>query len=449
MSRPQLAPADEGGETAAAGERRKLLGQWATPASLVDHLVSVVVATRAGRPVRAVLDPACGDGRFLLAARRAFGASVRLVGIDVDERAVAAARAALPDAAILHADALHGDLGDLDDLGELADHGFDVVIGNPPYLNQLSAATSRGGRSRHGGGPYADTAAEFLALAATLAAPAHGTIALVLPQSILTTRDVGPIRAEVARRGAISHTWWSTSSMFDAHVHVCALVLTLGVAQGPVTRSFGPAFEPRPAVDLGDSWGRLIVDRPDALGAPQHRDGSTSTLGDVATFSVDFRDQFYGLIGAVGDDVDGPPLITSGLIDPGICHWGRRPARFAKQTYAAPRVDVARLSPRLQRWAGQRLVPKLLIANQTRRIEAAIDHDGSWLPSVPVITCMPRPDAMVHLDALLAALSSAETNAWALDRAAGSGLSPTTIRLTPSLLAAAPWPTDVPRTAAS
>ena len=33
-------------------------------------------------------------------------------------------------------------------------------------------------------------------------------------------------------------------------------------------------------------------------------------------------------------------------------------------------------------------MPKILIANQTRRIEAVIDRDGAWLPSVPVITCI-------------------------------------------------------------
>ncbi len=106
-------------------------------------------------------------------------------------------------------------------------------------------------------------------------------------------------------------------------------------------------------------------------------------LGDIARFVVDFRDQYYGLVGAVGDDLDGPPLITSGLIEPGECVWGRRPVRFAKQRYAAPRVALDRLSPAMQRWAGERLVPKILIANQTRVIEAVHDVRGEWLPGVP------------------------------------------------------------------
>jgi type I restriction-modification system DNA methylase subunit len=80
------------------------------------------------------------------------------------------------------------------------DAQFDVVVGNPPFLNQLSRATSRRPQ-RFGGGPYADAAAEFLALAMRLARPG-GRVGLVLPQSLLSTRDAAAIRAAVddARR---------------------------------------------------------------------------------------------------------------------------------------------------------------------------------------------------------------------------------------------------------
>ena len=159
------------------------------------------------------------------------------------------------------------------------------------------------------------------------------------------------------------------------------------------------------------------------------------TLGDIATFTVDFRDQYYGLVGAVGDQENGPPLITSGLIEPGRCAWGERPARFAKQRFVAPRVALDRLSPALQQWARRRLVPKILIANQTKVIEAVHDVRGEWLPSVPVITCLTdQPDRT------LAVLSSSAANEWVHHHAAGSGLSATSVRLNPRLLASIPLP---------
>src|SRR5829696_3461078 len=91
-------------ETADARGRRKLLGAWYTPQALVDHVVGLTV--RADLNPVTVLDPACGDGRFLSAVRDAARGHVRLTGVDVDPDAVVSARAALPEAEIIEADAL-------------------------------------------------------------------------------------------------------------------------------------------------------------------------------------------------------------------------------------------------------------------------------------------------------------------------------------------------------
>jgi hypothetical protein len=99
---------------------------------------------------------------------------------------------------------------------------------------------------------------------------------------------------------------------------------------------------------------------------------------------------------------------------------------------------VSLLSPALQRWAGQRLVPKILVANQTRRIEAVIDRTGAWLPSVPVITCTTE-----RLDDVAAVLHSDAATEWVRYHAAGSGLSATSVRpqrLLASIPCLQPWP---------
>jgi SAM-dependent methyltransferase len=379
-----------------AARRRKRLGAWYTPPALVDAVVREAVFPGA----RSVLDPACGDGRFLAATRLP-----EQTGVDID-----------PTTPFVHDDSLTREWGD---------ERFDVVVGNPPFLSQLSALTTRGGRSKFGGGPYADTAAEFLALAVRLARPG-GRVGLVLPQSLLAARDAAAIRTEVDSCAALRWMWWSDSMVFDAQVRVWAGVWEVGGAPGVVRRSFGVDFAPVDSMPMPAAWPALLTG-----GSAAAHDGPV--LGDIATFTVDFRDQYYGLIGAVGDDEDGPPLVTSGLIDPGVCHWGSREVRFAKQRFAAPRVAVERLSPALQRWAAQRLVPKILIANQTTVIEAVHDPLGEWLPSVPVITCTSDDPERV-----LAALNAPATLSWVRDRAAGSGLSAKALRLNPRLLASIP-----------
>jgi SAM-dependent methyltransferase len=380
--------------------QRKLLGAWYTPPQLVD---AVVTEVRRGFEPRTVLDPACGDGRFL----DPFAATAKVTGVDID-----------PTTVFTRGDSLAIDW---------CDQRFDAVVGNPPFLNQLATSTSRHGRSKFGGGPYADSAAEFLALAIRLARPG-GRVGLVLPLSMLSTRDATAIRDDVSRRAALRWMWWSPTQMFDANVRVWAGVWEVGGIQRDVRRMFGPRFEPRPALPMPARWSGLIADT-----AATTHDGPV--LGDMATFTADFRDQYYGLVGAVSDSSTGPPLITSGLIEPNECWWGRRPVRFAKQKFTAPRVALAGLSPALQRWATQRLVPKILIANQTQRIEAVVDRDGAWLPSVPVITCTTD-----RLDDVVNVLHSDAATEWVRYHAAGSGLSASSVRLTARLLASIPLP---------
>ncbi len=412
---------------ASAGDSRKRLGAWYTPDDLVARVVVATItpaylAGRADRPLR-ILDPACGDGRFLRAAAarvESSGARCELSGVDVDRGAVAAARRELPRARIERDDALTRAWGD---------ERFDVVIGNPPFLSQMAAATSRGGASELGGGPYADAAAEFLALAARLVEPVGGRVALVLPQSILAARDAAEVRARYDERAEMIWSWWSDERVFDAQVYACALAF-----------EFGPGSTERRA-----PWSHVVTSRRnipqlDELVAAARGAPDAGTLGDRARLNANFRDEYYGMIPAVGDHADGPPLITSGLIDPGVCRWGERPVTFARRRFAAPRIDVAALDPKMVKWAEQRLVPKVLVANQTRIIEAVCDPTGAWLPAVPVVAAYPRSGGAARAWEVAAVLTSPVASAWAWHRSAGTGLSANTIRLGPVMLADLPWP---------
>ena len=413
---------------------RKQLGAWYTPLDLVDAVVDAVITPEflAGRarPVT-VLDPACGDGRFLAASERRLGelgAAACLTGCDLDVSAIAAARTLLPPASeLVAADALattwHG-------------RRFDLVIGNPPYLSQLAASTTRGGSSRYGGGPYADAAAEFLALAGELVDPAGGRVALVLPQSLLASRDAAAIRRSIGGRARMVWSWWSDRHVFDAQVHVCVVAFEFGE---------------REPEDRRANWSHVATSRQGVPAVPGalRVDGC---LGDRARLNANFRDEYYGMVPAVGDDGTGPRLITSGLIDPARSWWGVRPITFAKQRYERPRVDLGRLDGDMVRWARRRLVPKVLVANQTRIVEAVCDPDGDWLPAVPVLGVYPtgahwdderrRPTDEILSSAweIAAVLTSSVASAWLWHRGAGTGLSVDSIRLSPVTLGELPWP---------
>nr|MBA3289645.1 N-6 DNA methylase [Acidimicrobiia bacterium] len=358
--------------SAAVADARKRRGDYPTPGALVDEVIAhALPSINTGQRVT-VLDPACGDGRFLEVAAQhiqAAGGVPVLVGVDVHDGAVRAARQLLsryPDVTVAQDDALRRCWGT---------DRFDLVVGNPPYLSQLATATTRRVASAFGGGPYADTAVEFLALAVELARPDGGCIGLVLPQSVLSSRDAADVRAGVARRAELTWSWWSDQRVFDAAVLVCALAFRRG----------GRASA---ALCHDRAWTRVVTDRLDVPALPAMSPIHT-TLGDRVRLTANFRDQYYGLVPAVADHELGPPFVTSGLVDPGHCRWGEQPVTFARRRFARPRVDLERLSPKLRRWADGLLVPKVVIANQTAVIEAVADPAGEWLPGVPLLTARP------------------------------------------------------------
>jgi hypothetical protein len=141
------------------------------------------------------------------------------------------------------------------------------------------------------------------------------------------------------------------------------------------------------------------------------------------------------------DEPDGdlPLLITSGLVDVARVRWGECATRFGGRRYAHPRVDPEHLTGPLARWMAQRLVPKVVVATQTKVVEAAVDRDGRWVPSTPVISVHTGVDHLWHVAAVLTAPG---VSAWALRHYGGAALNPDAIKLSARQVLDAPLPAD-------
>ncbi|HEY2814198.1 MAG TPA: N-6 DNA methylase [Acidimicrobiales bacterium] len=433
--------------------RRRQLGSFYTPADVADRLVAIALDGLPGEPV--VCDPACGDGVFLLAAARALarrGVAVATIahellwGCDVDAGAVAAARAAIgawsgvdPGDHLLVGDGLC--------VGDRWRDRFDAVVGNPPFLNQLERATVR--RSplppalQPFTKPYTDTAWLFLVVARGLVRDG-GRVILVQPQSLVAARDASSVRDAVAPM--LAGLWWCNDALFDASVRVCAPLLDFGVPSARVRRWSGRdarEIEPIDRIEAPHSaWSALVPSDVPITVEAVARPGLV-TLASIATATAGFRDEYYGLQPFVIDEPGGhlPKLVTSGLIDAGGVSWGERPTRFGGQRYLHPRVDVddSRFDGRVRRWVEQRLVPKVVVATQTRVVEVAVDARGRWVPSTPVIAVQADP---VQLWRVAAALSAPAVSAWAMRRHAGAALSPDAIKLSAAQVLEVPLPWD-------
>ena len=90
-----------------------------------------------------------------------------------------------------------------------------------------------------------------------------------------------------------------------------------------------------------------------------------------------------------------------------------------------------------------RLVPKLVVASQTKVIEVAVDAAGEMVPCTPVVTVEPFVGAP-SLAHLAAALTSPLASLLLLQEAAGSALSAHAMRVSARALGALPLPPEGP-----
>jgi hypothetical protein len=460
---------------------RRRAGVYYTSQVVAGALTRLALSARqpTGAPPL-VCDPAAGGGAFLLAAARQLADEGHepadivehlLWGADLDPVAASVAATALRLWSVVRgspASSTHIVVGDSlvrggalwpDD--RVAD-GFDVIVGNPPFQGQLGRATARTGaeteelRSSLGATAigYADTATLFLVRSTRMVRPG-GSVSLVLPQSFLAARDAGPARRLVLDAAELVALWWCAEPIFDAGVRVWAPVLRVrrspidrvGQSVSVVDRFTGPAVEATSArewIDGGgdgpSTWAPLVSD---LFGTPAVALDERRSLRSISRATAGFRDQYYGLRGHITEgepDDDGVRLITSGLVEPGRVLWGRRLTSFARVQWERPVVAVADLDPKLRGWAEPLLVPKVVVATQTKVLEAAVDESGSWWPSVPVIAVVPfSPDDLWYLAAVLLA---PPVSAWAWARHAGGALARDAIKLAAREVLDLPLPID-------
>jgi hypothetical protein len=448
---------------------RRTRGAHFTPADVAEHLVTFSLDGAALPEHPRLVDPSCGGGAFLIALAgwlHARGwtraaAATAVWGADIDPLAVSVSATSLA----VWAGAERVDANPRVVCADVLERGcrawpaaaFDAVVGNPPFQNQLERATARTAVQRRrldamgtAGSPYVDTAALFLTRSLDLVRDG-GRVALIQPHSTLVARDAQGVREALAARAELVGLWFAREAIFAANVRVCAPVLERRksaeqpAARPLVRRAAGRAFSATPAAPTpaaADSWAALASD---LLDVPRVALATRSTVGDQATATAGFRDEYYGLVDAVveHDDVAAPGhaarLVTCGLIDVLGHRWGTRTVTFARTKYAAPWVDVTRLDGRVGAWVRAQLVPKLLVATQTKVIEVVVDERGDLVPSTPVIAVHAPADRLWHL---AAALSAPCVSAHAMHRVAGAALAADALKLAARQVLALPLPTD-------
>jgi methylase of polypeptide subunit release factors len=501
-----------GAESKKTSRRRKQLGAFYTPMILADVLVELSLKPwlkeRAPRACPTILDPACGSGNLLIAAARELvraGCSKTAIasamhGVDIDPIAVSIARTRLAHFLRLSPAAarqLSRQVRVGDALFEKNLQGaFDIVLGNPPFLNQLIGATVVDRRraqklvERFDGAVrgYADMASAFLLLGAQALKPG-GRMAMIEPVSVLSAAHAHLVREGVGQLARLECIYFERQRWASASTHVAILAFASLQSRGAVNvgssvkksgaqvkgkhalravhgiaatdiaatditghaarKNHGHSLRvlPSPALTLPwSAWqGRWSAAMAAHAGVPRMKQRSHGVIGDRARVAADFRDQYYGLRGAIKDSKSshGLRIVTTGLIDWAHCMWGDRPVRLLGKVWKHPEANERTIAddPYMKDWLADAKRPKVLVAVQTKALEAVVDTTGHMAPSVPLIRVVPHKRA--DLWRILAVVLSPATSAEAWWRHAGAGLSPHALKLSAKQIAALPLPTNI------
>ncbi len=295
-----------------------------------------------------------------------------------------------------------------------ANGGFDVVLGNPPFLNVIEGGIDRGVKNvlsvsdRHLTGT-ADLSYHFVSLSHRIAAP-HAHIGLVQPRGFLNADSAVELRRVLLRTRPPQLLYIPLDATFfdSAATYVCLVVLGRGtsckIADAPALES----AEWVVGVVADDNWWRasqLVLGKATPLTAIarcelyEHFELSASmTTGDAYAVKPFVLDESEG---------DHLRLITTGLIDPDKCLWGTSPCRYLGENYMHPRIPTdAALPAALTRRLLNARRPKVLVAGLCDKVEAYLDRDSLCVGAVSTFSVFHPRDELAVLERLCSWLNS-------------------------------------------
>ena len=313
-----------------------------------------------------------------------------------------------------------------------AKSGFDVTLGNPPFVNCIEGGISSGTKAflraiSSDLGGTADLAFHFVRLAHRIT-HRHGRIGMVQPKTFLNADSAAPLRAMLGLQRPPARIYVpDTARFFDGvAAYVCLLVLARG-AHLHVSESDSPAGATwHPGVLRHNNWWRAVQM---ILGhTPMIQSKTALTMGSAFTVAASMTaGDAYTIKPHILEDAGGEALklVTTGLIDPFVCRWGESPCRYLGDVYRRPCVTpMPVFAPALNRRIRNARRPKVLIAGLAKRLEAYVDTTGGCCGAVSTFSVFHPDDSVDALVALSRWLNSRDASTlirWELGAASVGG----------------------------
>jgi hypothetical protein len=394
---------------------KKISGAYYTPPHLVDFVVSQTVGKIDGLPK--VVDPACGSGFFLVAAyetlmekrsrdlNRVLTTPERqqilqncIYGVDIDPQAVTVTQVSLslkllefePTAEIpdLKQNIQCGNaIVDFDWQKAFTQDGFDVVIGNPPYIDSEQMTKYFPDWRQYCASHYKsatgnwDLFCVFIEKALDLCR-SGGLVSLVVPNKLASADYAAGTRSLLAASSQMILIRDYGHAPFKAAVYPLVFV-TQKVLDGKTD-----SLQNSQAWATGNNSQQ--IDLLHRLRSTFPKLETIAQVNGAATVA-----EAYPIQDLIHDDPTGElRVVNSGTIDRYCLLWGKKPMRYLGRSYLYPVIkEGSRLPPK--RWH-QAQQPKIIVSGMTQRLECAIDPQGSILAGKSTTIILPFQDFDIY-----------------------------------------------------
>ncbi len=412
---------------------KKTGGAYYTPAQLVDFVVDNTVRVWE-KEFPTVLDPACGGGVFLVAAYQELldgrsqdmGRSLTRVereqilldcihGVDINPQAVTVTKLSLLLKLLENQPPSQQPLPDLshnihcgnaviDEDFELYNSsrsspqssplssplswqkafpkvlqsgGFNIVIGNPPYVDSEWMTKYLSGWRQYCTHHYKsaignwDLFCVFIEKSLTLCR-SDGFISLVVPNKLASADYASGARSLLTTDSQIITLHdYSQSAAFGAAVYPLVFVAKKGSGQLDKQEP-GAVWAIAATVQQSQLLDRLR-DHFSKLEAIAQVNGAATVAEAYAMQELIDEGQPQ----EEGQSNNHLRMVNSGTIDRYCFLWGKKPMRYLGQSYLHPVIVKSdRLPPKRLQQAKQ---PKIIVSGMTKRLECSLDQDGSFL----------------------------------------------------------------------
>jgi hypothetical protein len=434
---------------------RKANGVYYTPTTMIDRMVQDTVGSQLqGQGTLpddfCVLDPACGSGAFLLVVyefllrryavtdleKRQQVAVRHLFGVDLDGDAVAIARLSLWLKSLQGSSAIRP----LPELKETVCQGnalfrrdppsvppwqggkpgslplprgglgrgerFDVVLGNPPYIDSEAMAVHWPELRHYCRQHYAtatgnwDLFCVFVERSLELCRPG-GLVSLVVPNKLVSADYAATVRSLLTRSHKLLKIYdYSRCTSFAAAVYPVVFLVQKqlpdpahSIECQQITNE-NPIIHALPYATLADSpetpW---LLTNPNLLALMRRLSQDFPKLEAVAEiYGAATVGEAYRLQAILQDCPHAEPgdlkLVNSGTIDRYRLLWGEKSCRYLGCRLRYPVVSKQARTHLPTRRLTQAQQPKIIVAGMTRHLECAGDFQGNYLAgkSTSIIT---------------------------------------------------------------